>query len=424
MGTAKTAIVETGREIQRVTGNEVGGLLVPMTSLSNFKVQLAEFQSFVNDYLIEAPEGTTDGDYGTIPGTKKPTLFKSGAEKLCEVYGFAPDPIILKEIEDYEKGLFDYTIKCNLVSRRDGMFVGSGLGSCSSFESKYRYRDSRRTCPACGADAIIKGKEEYGGGWLCYGKKGGCGAKYADNDPKIVDQKTGPVQNPDMADVKNTVLKMAKKRALIDSVLSVTRSSSIFAQDLDDMAGSGHEGHEPAERRQAPQSQTSSTQQQTKAPAAATAPKERAKAPSTKKAEPAPATQTAPAAQTATPAKDAGPVKANIPPFTSPTSMTKEKLQQWARDVANKVHVSPDQIVVFIKRIAGMEDLKAIPTAQKVSIIGALEFLADMKFPGGLESVTHFVRDEALQVDFGAVKDAYDGLLAKATAAVSAPAAV
>lgn len=37
-------------------------------------------------------------------------------------------------------------------------------------------------CPVCGKDTIIQGKREYGGGWLCYKAKGGCGAKF-DTEP-------------------------------------------------------------------------------------------------------------------------------------------------------------------------------------------------------------------------------------------------
>ena len=37
-------------------------------------------------------------------------------------------------------------------------------------------------CPECGKPAIIKGKPEYGGGWLCYKKKDGCGAKWSDKE--------------------------------------------------------------------------------------------------------------------------------------------------------------------------------------------------------------------------------------------------
>lgn len=37
-----------------------------------------------------------------------------------------------------------------------------------------------RLCPQCQKPAIIKGRAEYGGGWLCFKKKGGCGAKFPD----------------------------------------------------------------------------------------------------------------------------------------------------------------------------------------------------------------------------------------------------
>ena len=37
----------------------------------------------------------------------------------------------------------------------------------------------------------------------------------------------------DPYNIINTILKMAKKRALIDAVLSATRTSGIFSQDLD-----------------------------------------------------------------------------------------------------------------------------------------------------------------------------------------------
>lgn len=41
--------------------------------------------------------------------------------------------------------------------------------------------ENEPSCPACGKKgSIIKGKEEYGGGYLCFKKKGGCGAKFKD----------------------------------------------------------------------------------------------------------------------------------------------------------------------------------------------------------------------------------------------------
>jgi hypothetical protein len=209
--------------------------LTPVMDVAAAIARMSELQAFCANYLQQSKDGGQDGgDYGIIPGAgKKKVLFKSGAEKLCDVYGLADRYHTVKQVEDWATGLFAYDIECELVRRSDGMFVGSGLGSCSTYESKYRYRDAQRTCPECQGAFIIKGKAEYGGGFLCFKKKGGCGAKFEDGDPAITTQQVGRVENPDLADFKNTVLKMAKKRAKIDAVIAVTRSSGLFTQDLE-----------------------------------------------------------------------------------------------------------------------------------------------------------------------------------------------
>jgi hypothetical protein len=43
------------------------------------------------------------------------------------------------------------------------------------------------------------------------------------------------MENPDIADQYNTVLKMAKKRAHVDAILTATGASDIFTQDVEDM---------------------------------------------------------------------------------------------------------------------------------------------------------------------------------------------
>ncbi len=50
----------------------------------------------------------------------------------------------------------------------------------------------------------------------------------------MLDQPTGNVENPDLADVWNTVRKMAEKRAMVAAVLVGTGCSSIFTQDLEE----------------------------------------------------------------------------------------------------------------------------------------------------------------------------------------------
>lgn len=211
-------------------------VLTPVMDVKLAQQRLQELQEFCANYLQESKDGGTDGgDFGLIPGAgKKKTLFKSGADKLCDVYGLADRYTIISKVEDFDQGLFDYTIECWLVRKTDEMFVGSGLGSCSSWESKYRWREGQRVCPTCQQATIIKGKEEYGGGWLCWTKKGGCGAKFAQTDPAVIGQTIGRVENPDITDTKNTVLKMAQKRAKIQAVIGVTRTSGLFTQDLDE----------------------------------------------------------------------------------------------------------------------------------------------------------------------------------------------
>lgn len=174
--------------------------------------------------------------YGTIPGCgNKPTLLKPGAEKLGMTFRLAPSFDI--QIDHMENGHREYRIVCTLSHIDSGKVMGQGVGSGSTLESKHRWRGGDRKCPACGKASIIVGKKEYGGGFVCFAKKGGCGAKFGDNDPQITSQQIGKAENPDIADVYNTVLKMAKKRAQVDAILTVTAASDIFTQDIEDFAG-------------------------------------------------------------------------------------------------------------------------------------------------------------------------------------------
>ena len=190
------------------------------------------FQAMVHQHMIEGH------DYGVIPGTgSKATLLKPGAEKIAKLLGLSDEYSIMNSVEDWDRPLFRYLIKCSLRSVRNGCLVSEGLGECNSMEAKYRWRESQRKCPSCGTESIIKGKAEYGGGWLCFKKKGGCGATFPDTDQSITSQTVGRVENDDIYTQVNTILKMAKKRALVDAALSAGRLSDIFTQDLEDIKG-------------------------------------------------------------------------------------------------------------------------------------------------------------------------------------------
>jgi hypothetical protein len=220
---------------QAITVQPGATFLAPAASLAQLRDRYQIFNQFVKDTLHPGV------DFQIIPGTDKPSLVKPGAEKLAALFGLSARFSSVTRIEDWtgeEHGgepLFYYVYNCEL-SRGD-LFVASCDGSCNSREKKYRYRNADRVCPNCNKPTIIKGKEEYGGGWICFAKKGGCGAKFKDSDPKIASQQVGQVINPDIADVINTIQKMAQKRAFVGAVLIATNASEYFTQDIEDMPG-------------------------------------------------------------------------------------------------------------------------------------------------------------------------------------------
>ncbi|HVG32856.1 MAG TPA: hypothetical protein VM911_07245 [Pyrinomonadaceae bacterium] len=179
-----------------------------------------------------------DVDYGMIPGTDKLTLLKPGAEKLTTFFGLSTRFQLLERIEDWtgedhqDEPFFYYLYRCQLF--RGDLLVAEADGSCNSRETKYRYREAQRVCPECRQAAIIKGKEEYGGGWLCFKKKGGCGAKFPVGDATIESQQTGRMPNAEIADQVNTIQKMGQKRSLIAATLLAVNASEFFTQDVED----------------------------------------------------------------------------------------------------------------------------------------------------------------------------------------------
>jgi hypothetical protein len=175
-------------------------------------------------------------DYGNIPGVDKPSLGKPGAEKFTLAYNTTAEITRSRVVGDnITTPLISYDARCDMhLGSFDGPVIGVGFGTCNSWEAKYRYRNADRICPQCSKPTIIKGKAEYGGGWLCFAKKGGCGAKFAEDAKAIVDQQVGQIENPDPWDLANTIMKMAEKRAHVDATLRTFAASGIFTQDMED----------------------------------------------------------------------------------------------------------------------------------------------------------------------------------------------
>ena len=174
-------------------------------SLDEVARRLKELQTFVKSQMV------VDEDYGIIPGTKKPTLYKPGAEKLCDFYGLTQDFQFLEKEDDWDIGRFAYTMKCLLTSKRTGALIAAGVGECNSWEARYRYR------------------------WVWPREAP------SNTPPDAPQNKKGQIRilNEDPYSLRNTILKMSKKRALVDATLAATRSSGLFTQDVEDLAANG-----------------------------------------------------------------------------------------------------------------------------------------------------------------------------------------
>lgn len=189
--------------------------------------------------------------YGKIKGISKPTLLKPGAEAINVALRLAPD---YDSVETYDGDHLTVKAKCRLLHITSGLFVAAGEGLCSSRESKYAYRQGKRVCPDCHAEAIVKSNRKNA--FFCIRDEGGCGHRFAfntDQGAALEAQDVGRVPNPDLPDQWNTVLKMADKRALVAAVLNGTAASDVFTQDAEDQpqaAAAVPEDVEPQVRRQ------------------------------------------------------------------------------------------------------------------------------------------------------------------------------
>jgi len=150
--------------------------------------------------------------YGTIPGTDKPTLYKPGAETLAVTFRIAIDPLVDDLSTDDEAHI---RVTCRGISQDTGAVLGSGIGEASSNEERYHWRKA-----VCDEEFNDTPEDRRRVKWA----KGKGGSVYT-----VKQVRTVP------ADVANTVLKQAKKRAQVDMTLSITGASDIFAQDIEDL---------------------------------------------------------------------------------------------------------------------------------------------------------------------------------------------
>lgn len=138
-------------------------------------------------------EGT---HFGTIPGTPKPSLWKAGAEVLCMTFRLAPmlESHVTKDDPEAE---WSYT-----GTRRDGNIVtGTSIG----------FFEVEAVCTVHGMTGEILSR---------------CSARCNNRESKY--------RSLSLFDIRNTIQKMAEKRAFVSAVLMATGASDIFTQDIED----------------------------------------------------------------------------------------------------------------------------------------------------------------------------------------------
>jgi hypothetical protein len=147
---------------------------ISIEDIRELKAQYDMFRKLQQEVLEE------NVDYGFPAGqrdpSQKPSLYKSGAEKLTRLFNLTPQFELLKAVE--EPDFVMYMFKC-VLKTRDGFVVGEGYGSANSNEKRH----------------------------------------WSEN----------PLGNA------NTILKIAKKRSHVDAVLTGLGASNVFTQDIEDL---------------------------------------------------------------------------------------------------------------------------------------------------------------------------------------------
>jgi hypothetical protein len=164
---------------------------MPPFSVSDIRKRTNAVQEIMRGVM---KEGT---HFGTIPGTPKPSLWKAGAEVLCMTFRLAPmlDSRVVADDLDSER---PYT-----ATKRDGSVVqGTTFG----------FFEVEAICTIHSFNGEVLSR---------------CSARCNNREAKY--------RSLSLFEIRNTILKMAEKRAFVSAVLMTTAASDIFTQDLEDL---------------------------------------------------------------------------------------------------------------------------------------------------------------------------------------------
>lgn len=187
--------------------------------------QMVENRKYVIDQV--RPMLQEGIDVYVLPGMKKPSLGKPGAEKLASIFGLQAAFFVDKETMDAvgyapeERKYVAYICKLS----RNGEFAGEGRGATfiewmrNSYRKVYKKDFGTLTDADKAAGELIKTVGKYG-------------------EYEFYKIPEAPVFD-DLA--MNKAIKMAEKSAFVDAVIRTTGCSELFTQDIEDMDMSMYE---------------------------------------------------------------------------------------------------------------------------------------------------------------------------------------
>lgn len=232
---------------------------LPALTLEEARSRYKIMKEFISEQMVE------DVDYGQIPGTKKATLYKPGAEKLTTLFGLRVTFVEERTVENWEEEnpLFFYQRKCQLW--KGNVLIAEASGSANSWESRYRWRwvnrgiavvkypndyetfEKRESVEGAFLWQIEQKNPQYGTPEFWDRLQTAVGSKTAN----IFDKKQHwndeikpyaeissfeyRIPNDDIYSLVNTILKMGEKRSLVAATLIAVNASDYFTQDMEDI---------------------------------------------------------------------------------------------------------------------------------------------------------------------------------------------
>lgn len=232
--------------------NQEGGLSIPSElSVEDVVAQVQKIQKLMGAVMHEGEH------YGKLPGTEKPSLYQPGAQKLNFVFRLGDRNTKIEQV-DLPHGHREYRVTLDIVHIPSGMILAQGVGSCSTREAKYRWRKqyTEEQVGSVPKEYWKASKDDFKARQDILANMFGAGSyrtrKVSGQWVVLRIEGDGErIENPDIADTYNTVLKMAHKRAYVYGTIKATAASDLFTQDLEDFAeGGGDQKSETKEGKQ------------------------------------------------------------------------------------------------------------------------------------------------------------------------------